>query len=97
MSDSAKVGAAKAIVRKTYEFPSELDARIKVASRARGVSESVLVRTVLTDWLINHTIAPTFQPPPLEVSAEAYAASRKLGTANAGIAAVFDLPPGAKK
>jgi hypothetical protein len=76
-SDQEKIRRTK-ITRKSIEMPKELNARLIVAARARGVSQAVLIRTVLTDWLIANTAMPTFNGPPLEASAEAYAAGRTV-------------------
>jgi len=94
MSMTTAPPAANPTRRATFEFPAELVARLDVASRARGIPKAVLVRTVLTDWLIQNTVAPAFAAPPLEASREAYAVGRGRGAAaNAALADVFGTLP----
>lgn len=82
----------KLIVRTTLEFPLELSKRLDLAARSRGIAKAVLIRTVLTDWLIQHTLSPTFAPPPLEVSPQAYEAGKQNSKGNAALNEIFGGP-----
>lgn len=77
------------VSRTTLEFPLELSRRLDIAARSRGIAKAVLIRTVLTDWLIEHTISPTFSPPPLEVSPAAYDAGRRNKDGNEALIRLF--------
>lgn len=77
MPTASEKARRKKIVRKSFEFHPELDARLKVAAAARAVTQAVLVRTILTDWLLANTAQPTFTAPPAEASPAARAAGRR--------------------
>lgn len=70
------------VVRTSLELPTELEARLIVAARARGVYPSVLKRAIWIQWLEDHTVVPPFSPPPIEVSLSAYEVARTLKGGN---------------
>ena len=82
----------KPIIRTTIEFPLELSKRLDLAARSRGIAKAVLIRTVLTDWLIQHTLSPKFAPPPLEVSPQAYEAGKLNKRGNEALNEIFGGP-----
>jgi hypothetical protein len=63
------------VIRKSFDFPLELDARLKAAAHNHMMSEAVLVRTILTNWIIKNQ--PEFKPPQEPVSQETVVAGKK--------------------
>ena len=58
------MSARSRIVRKSFDFDVELDARFKVAARIRACTESKLLREIVKDYLDRHmSTMPNFRPP----------------------------------